>query len=113
MDLEPDDSQAALRDELRRFLADRVTPDARRAIAERPGAVDPALWGELVALGAFTLASAWPTPPSERRCAITGRAPSTGWRRCWAGEGRTWHGFRRLTPDSMPGSIHARFRRAR
>jgi alkylation response protein AidB-like acyl-CoA dehydrogenase len=56
MDLEPDDSQAALRDELRRFLADRVTPDARRAIAERPGAVDPALWGELAAMGAFTLA---------------------------------------------------------
>lgn len=56
MDLEPDDSQAALRDELRRFLADRVTSDARRAIGERPGAVDPALWGELAAMGAFTLA---------------------------------------------------------
>jgi alkylation response protein AidB-like acyl-CoA dehydrogenase len=56
MDLEPDESQAALRDELRRFLTDRVTPEARRAAADRPGAVDRALWSELATMGTFTLA---------------------------------------------------------
>jgi alkylation response protein AidB-like acyl-CoA dehydrogenase len=56
MDLEPDDAQSALRDELRRFLSDRVTSDARRACASEPGAVDRALWAELAALGAFTVA---------------------------------------------------------
>ena len=55
MDFEPTDDQAALQGELRRFLADRVTPEARRAIAELPGAVDRDLWRELAALGVFTL----------------------------------------------------------
>ena len=55
MDFELSDDQAALQGELRRFLADRVTPEARRAIAELPGAVDRDLWRELAGLGVFTL----------------------------------------------------------
>ncbi len=56
MDLEPTDDQAALAAELARFLADRVTPEARRAAAERPGGVDRELWRALGGLGTFTLA---------------------------------------------------------
>jgi alkylation response protein AidB-like acyl-CoA dehydrogenase len=55
MDFEPTDEQAALQAELRRFLADRVTPEARRAAGERPGAVDRDLWRELAGLGVFSL----------------------------------------------------------
>jgi alkylation response protein AidB-like acyl-CoA dehydrogenase len=55
MDLEPTDDQAALAAELARFLADRVTPEARRAAAERPGAVDRDLWRALGELGTFSL----------------------------------------------------------
>ena len=39
MDLEPTPDQEALRDETRRFLADRVTSEARRAMQGLPGAV--------------------------------------------------------------------------
>src|SRR4029453_4536909 len=53
MDLEPTDDQAALAAELARFLADRVTPEARRAAAERPGGVDRELWRALGGLGTF------------------------------------------------------------
>ena len=56
MDLEPTDDQAALAAELARFLADRVTPEARRAAAEQPGGVDRELWRALGGLGTFTLA---------------------------------------------------------
>ena len=55
MDLEPTDEQAALRDELRRFLESRVTPEARRACADRPGAVDRHLWRALAEMGVFSL----------------------------------------------------------
>ena len=55
MDFEPTDDQAALAAELRRFLADRVTPGARRTIADMPGAVDRDLWRELAGLGVFAL----------------------------------------------------------
>jgi alkylation response protein AidB-like acyl-CoA dehydrogenase len=55
MDFEPTDDQAALQAELRRFLGDRVTPEARRAAARRPGAVDPRLWRELGGMGVFSL----------------------------------------------------------
>jgi alkylation response protein AidB-like acyl-CoA dehydrogenase len=55
MDFEPTEDQAALAAELRRFLDARVTPEARRAIAGMPGAVDRALWRELAGLGVFTL----------------------------------------------------------
>ena len=54
MDFEPTDDQVALQGELRRFLADRVTPEARRAILELPVAVDRDLWRELGALGTFS-----------------------------------------------------------
>ena len=56
MDLETTDDQAALAAELARFLADRVTPEARRAAAEQPGGVDRELWRALGGLGTFTLA---------------------------------------------------------
>ncbi len=55
MDFEPTDDQLALQAELRRFLADRATPEARRAIAELPGAVDRDLWRELGGMGVFAL----------------------------------------------------------
>ena len=55
MDFEPTDDQAALQAELRRFLADRVTPEARRAIGEMPGAVDRDLWRALGGMGIFAL----------------------------------------------------------
>jgi alkylation response protein AidB-like acyl-CoA dehydrogenase len=55
MDFEPTDEQAALQAELRRFLADRMTPGARRAAGERPGGVDRDLWRELAGLGVFSL----------------------------------------------------------
>lgn len=55
MDLELTGEQVALRDELRRFLADRVTPASLRGTAERPGAVDRGLWKELGDMGVFSL----------------------------------------------------------
>jgi alkylation response protein AidB-like acyl-CoA dehydrogenase len=55
MDFEPNDDQVSLQGELRRFLADRVTPEARRAIAELPGAVDRDLWRDLGGMGIFAL----------------------------------------------------------
>ncbi|HET9612273.1 MAG TPA: acyl-CoA dehydrogenase family protein, partial [Acidimicrobiales bacterium] len=55
MDFEPTGDQQALQAELRRFLADRVTGDARRAIGELPGAVDRDLWRELGGMGVFAL----------------------------------------------------------
>jgi alkylation response protein AidB-like acyl-CoA dehydrogenase len=55
MDFEPTDDQLALQAELRRFLTDRVTPEARRAIGERPGAVDRDLWRDLGRMGVFAL----------------------------------------------------------
>jgi alkylation response protein AidB-like acyl-CoA dehydrogenase len=55
MDFEPTDDQQALQAELRRFLADRVTSEARRAIAGLPGAVDRDLWRELGGMGIFSL----------------------------------------------------------
>ena len=55
MDFELTDEQVALRDELRRFLADRVTSEARRAVIDMPGAVDRDLWRALGGMGVFAL----------------------------------------------------------
>jgi alkylation response protein AidB-like acyl-CoA dehydrogenase len=55
MDFELSDDQVALQGELRRFLADRVTPEARRAVIDMPGAVDRELWRELGGMGVFSL----------------------------------------------------------
>jgi alkylation response protein AidB-like acyl-CoA dehydrogenase len=55
MDFELSDDQQALQGELRRFLADRVTSDVRRAAADRPGAVDRELWRDLGGMGVFSL----------------------------------------------------------
>ncbi|MFS8584517.1 MAG: acyl-CoA dehydrogenase family protein [Acidimicrobiia bacterium] len=55
MDFEPTDDQVALQTELRRFLAERIDHDARRAIAEMPGAVDRDLWRELGGMGVFSV----------------------------------------------------------
>ncbi len=55
MDFEPTDDQLALQAELRRFLAERVTHEARRAICELPGAVDRELWRDLGGMGTFAL----------------------------------------------------------
>jgi alkylation response protein AidB-like acyl-CoA dehydrogenase len=55
MDFEPTDDQLALQAQLRRFLDDRVTPEARRAIADLPGAVDRDLWHDLGGMGVFAL----------------------------------------------------------
>lgn len=55
MDFEPTDDQLALQSELRRHLADRVTPEARRAIGDLPGAVDRDLWRGLGGMGVFAL----------------------------------------------------------
>src|SRR5690606_5450376 len=51
----PTDDQVALQTELRRFLAERIDHDARRAIAEMPGAVDRDLWRELGGMGVFSV----------------------------------------------------------
>jgi alkylation response protein AidB-like acyl-CoA dehydrogenase len=72
MDLEPTDDQAALAAELARFLSDRVTPEARRAAAERPGAVDRELWRALGELGTFSL-----TVPEARGGVGLGMAEAT------------------------------------
>ena len=72
MDLEPTDEQAALAAELARFLSDRVTPDARRAAAEGPGAVDRDLWRALGELGTFSL-----TVPEARGGVGLGMAEAT------------------------------------
>ena len=53
MDFELSDDQVALQSELRRFLADRVDHDARRATESLPGAVSRDLWRELAAMGVF------------------------------------------------------------
>jgi alkylation response protein AidB-like acyl-CoA dehydrogenase len=55
VDFAPSDDQRALQAELRRFLADRVSPESRRAIADLPGAVDRQLWRQLGSLGVFAL----------------------------------------------------------
>ncbi len=55
MDFEPTDDQVALQAELRRFLTDRVTPEARRAIGRRPGGVERGIWRELGSMGVFSL----------------------------------------------------------
>jgi alkylation response protein AidB-like acyl-CoA dehydrogenase len=55
VDFEPTDDQAALQEELRRFLTSRVTSESRRSVAEQPGAVDRGLWGELGEMGVFGL----------------------------------------------------------
>ena len=55
MDFEPTDEQQGLQAELRRFLADRVTSEARRAVADLPGAVDRDLWRALGGMGVFAL----------------------------------------------------------
>lgn len=57
MDFELSDEQTALRDELRRFLTDRVTSEARWAAAERPGGVDRDLWSDLAGMGVFGIAT--------------------------------------------------------
>ncbi len=72
MDLEPSDDQAALAAELARFLADRVTPEARRAAADRPGGVDRDLWQALGELGTFAL-----TVPEARDGVGLGMAEAT------------------------------------
>jgi alkylation response protein AidB-like acyl-CoA dehydrogenase len=55
MDLELSGDQESLRDELRRFLETRVSPEVRRACAEHPGAVDRDLWADLGSMGVFSL----------------------------------------------------------
>ena len=55
MDFELSDDQVALQQELRRLLSARVGSEARRAMAEQPGAVDRALWQELDGMGVFSL----------------------------------------------------------
>ncbi|MFP3901391.1 MAG: acyl-CoA dehydrogenase family protein [Acidimicrobiia bacterium] len=72
MDFELTDDQLALRDGLRRFLDDRVTPEARRAIGERPGAVDRDLWRDLGGIGVFAV-----TVPEEHGGAGLGMAEAT------------------------------------
>jgi alkylation response protein AidB-like acyl-CoA dehydrogenase len=55
VDFELTDEQVALQGELRRFLADRVTTEARRAVIDMPGAVDRDLWRDLGGMGVFVL----------------------------------------------------------
>jgi alkylation response protein AidB-like acyl-CoA dehydrogenase len=55
VDFELTDEQVALRDELRRFLSDRLTSGARRAVIDMPGAVDRDLWRALGGMGVFAL----------------------------------------------------------
>ncbi len=55
MDFELSDDQVALQGELRRFLADRMTSEARRAVIDMPGAVDRDLWRALGGMGVFAL----------------------------------------------------------
>jgi alkylation response protein AidB-like acyl-CoA dehydrogenase len=55
VDFELTDEQVALQGELRRFLADRVTSEARRAVIDMPGAVDRDLWRALGGMGVFAL----------------------------------------------------------
>src|ERR671911_1332258 len=72
MDFEPTDDQLALQAQLRRFLDDRVTPEARRAIADLPGAVDRDLWHDLGGMGVFAL-----TLPESRGGVALGFADAT------------------------------------
>src|SRR5688572_20042580 len=46
-----DDEHALLRDEARRWLAERVTPAELRRLAGDPRGDEPALWKEIAALG--------------------------------------------------------------
>jgi alkylation response protein AidB-like acyl-CoA dehydrogenase len=55
VDFELTDDQVTLQAELRRFLAARVTPEARRAAIDMPGAVDRDLWRGLGGMGVFAL----------------------------------------------------------
>jgi alkylation response protein AidB-like acyl-CoA dehydrogenase len=55
VDFELSDDQLALQGELRRFLADRMTSEARRAVIDMPGAVDRDLWRALGGMGVFAL----------------------------------------------------------
>jgi alkylation response protein AidB-like acyl-CoA dehydrogenase len=55
VDFELSDDQMALRDELRRFLEARCTPEVRRAAMAMPGAVDRSLWAGLRDMGVFSL----------------------------------------------------------
>jgi len=55
VDLELTDEQTSLRDELRRFLDDRLTSEGLRACAELPGSVDRKLWSQLGEMGVFSL----------------------------------------------------------
>jgi len=55
VDLELSDDQVVLRDEFRRFLADRCTAEVRRAAAVLPGAVDRPLFAALAGMGTFVL----------------------------------------------------------
>ena len=56
MDFTLDDTELALRDELRRFLTDACDPDRRRAAIDLPGAVDRELWVDLASMGVFSVA---------------------------------------------------------
>jgi alkylation response protein AidB-like acyl-CoA dehydrogenase len=55
VNLELTDDQVQLRDELRRFLADRLPTGTLLAQASHPGAVDRGLWRELAEMGVFSL----------------------------------------------------------
>jgi alkylation response protein AidB-like acyl-CoA dehydrogenase len=55
VDLELTDEQTSLRDELRRFLDDRLSSEGLRATAELPGSVDRKLWSQLGEMGVFSL----------------------------------------------------------
>jgi alkylation response protein AidB-like acyl-CoA dehydrogenase len=72
MDLEPTDDQLALAAGLARMCADLVTPEARRAAAALPGAVDRDLWRALGDLGTFAL-----TVPGDRGGLGLGLAEAT------------------------------------
>lgn len=55
MDFVLSDDQVDLQEELRRFLAARVTPEVRRAAMSLPGAVDRDLWTRVATMGVFAL----------------------------------------------------------
>ncbi|MCU1387509.1 MAG: fadE27 [Ilumatobacteraceae bacterium] len=56
MDLTLDDGQIALQEELRRFLANGISPERRRAMTAEAGGVDRAFWLRLAEMGVFSLA---------------------------------------------------------
>ncbi len=55
MNLELSDEQIELRDGLRRFLVDRLSPGALLSCAEQPGAVNRELWREIADMGVFSI----------------------------------------------------------